>query len=61
MDDLLTDLTGAQFMDIRNRVLSAIDSIAHGDYTDYEGAKELAELAAGVKARGRRELARDSG
>ena|SRR5579862_7705053 len=57
-EDILGDLTGQQLDGIRRRVLAGIESIAAGGYKDYEGREGLAELADGVKARGRKLLAR---
>jgi antitoxin ParD1/3/4 len=59
-EDILTDLTGQQLDGIRKRVLGGIESIDAGEYKDYEGREGLAELAAGVKTRGRKILAREA-
>ncbi len=56
VEDLLTDLTALQSDGIRKRVLQGIAEIEQGHFTDYEGRSGLAELTAGVKARGRRLL-----
>jgi len=56
VEDVLTDLSAIQIEGIRKRVLDSIAEIERGEYTEYEGRAGLAELAAGVKARGRRLL-----
>ena len=56
VEDVLTDLDAIQIEDIRRRVLESIAEIERGEYTVYEGRAGLAELSAGVKARGRRLL-----
>ena len=61
VEDILADLTSEQLAGIRERVLSAIDSIERGEYAEYEGPEGLKKLAEGVKARGRRLLAREIG
>jgi antitoxin ParD1/3/4 len=58
-EDILTDLTGEQLEGIRRRVRAGIASIDAGQHTEYEGRGGLKELADGVKARGRKQLARD--
>lgn len=60
-EDILGDLTGEQLTGIRERVLSGIESIERGEYTDYEGPEGLKRLAEGVKARGRKLLAQKVG
>jgi len=60
IEDVLTDLTAIQVERIRSRVLEGIAEIERGEYTVYEGRAGLAELTAGVKARGRRLLAKDA-
>ena len=55
-EDLLADLNADQIAGIRQRVLAGIASIECGDFTEYDGRAGLAELTAGVKARGRRLL-----
>ena len=57
-EDLVSDLTGLQLEDIRQRVRASIDSIGAGEYTEYEGRAGLRMLADEVKARGRRRFAR---
>jgi antitoxin ParD1/3/4 len=56
VEDVLTDLPAIQIEGIRKRVLESIAEIERGEYTEYEGRAGLAELAAGVKERGRRLL-----
>ena len=58
--DILTDLTEQQLDDIRRRVRDGIESIEAGRFTEYEGREGLRKLADGVKARGRKLLARES-
>ena len=60
-EDILADLTGEQLTGIRERVLSGIESIERGEYTEYEGPDDLKKLAEGVKARGRQLLAQKDG
>jgi antitoxin ParD1/3/4 len=55
-EDLLADLNADQIAGIRQRVLAGIASIECGEFTEYDGRAGLAELTAGVKARGRRLL-----
>jgi antitoxin ParD1/3/4 len=57
-EDILSGLTEQQVASIRQRVLAGIESIERGDYQEYEGREGLEKLADGVKARGRRLLAR---
>jgi putative addiction module CopG family antidote len=56
--DVVTDLTAIEEETIRRRVLESIAEIDRGEYTDYEGREGVAKLAAGIKARGRRQLAK---
>lgn len=56
--DILTDLTGEQLDGIRQRVRAGIESIEAGKFVQYEGREGLKRLADGVKARGRKLLAR---
>jgi len=58
-EDVLADLTTLQLDGIRQRVRASIDSIAAGEYREYEGREGLKRLADGVKARGRQRLARE--
>jgi antitoxin ParD1/3/4 len=58
-EDVLSDLTGEQLEGIRRRVRVSIESIEHGEYTEYQGRDGLKKLADGVKARGRRLLAQE--
>ena len=57
-EDLLTDLTEEQLAGIRRRVRASIENIEAGKFGEYEGRGGLKKLADGVKARGRRLLAR---
>jgi antitoxin ParD1/3/4 len=59
-EDILTDLTGQQIEGIRQRVQASIEAIDAGEYTEYEGREGLRNLAAGVKARGRKHLAQEA-
>jgi antitoxin ParD1/3/4 len=56
VEDVLTDLTAIQTDGIRRRVLESIAEMERGEYTEYEGRAGLAQLTAGIKARGRRML-----
>lgn len=58
LEDILADLTAAQIEAIRRRVLEGIADIEHGDFEECEGRDGLKQLAADVKARGRRLLER---
>jgi antitoxin ParD1/3/4 len=58
-DDILTDLTGQQIEGIRQRVRASIEAIDTGGYTEYDGREGLRKLADGVKARGRKLIARE--
>ena len=60
-EDILADLTEEQLNRIRKRVLSGIESIERGEYTDYEGPEGLKRLSDNVKARGRKLLAQKTG
>jgi len=57
-EDILTDLTGEQLDSIRRRVRDSIDGMEAGRFLEYEGREGLKRLADGVKARGRKLLAR---
>jgi len=57
--DIISNLTAQQLEDIRLRVRAGIDSVEAGKYQEYEGRDGLRRLADGVKARGRRRLARE--
>jgi putative addiction module CopG family antidote len=57
-EDILTDLTEEQLDSIRRRVRDSIEGIKGGRFLEYEGREGLKRLADGVKARGRRLLAR---
>jgi antitoxin ParD1/3/4 len=56
-EDVIADLTPQQLEHIRLRVLAGIESMERGEYSEFTGRDGLAELAAGVKARGRKLLA----
>jgi antitoxin ParD1/3/4 len=58
-EDILTDLTAQQLDGIRSRVRAGIESMEAGRYREYDGREGLKELAEGVKARGRKLLARE--
>jgi antitoxin ParD1/3/4 len=60
VEDIISDLTGQQLEGIRRRVQAGIESIEAGEYSKYEGREGLKRLADGVKARGRRLLARQT-
>jgi len=59
-EDILSDLTGEQLEGIRQRVRASLESIERGEYMEYEGRDGLKKLAEGVKARGRKLLAREA-
>jgi antitoxin ParD1/3/4 len=59
-EDILTDLTEEQLDAIRRRVRSSIANIEGGKFTEYEGREGLRKLADGVKARGRKLLAKQA-
>jgi antitoxin ParD1/3/4 len=56
IEDILADLTELQLDGIRRRVHAGIEEVEKGEFTEYEGRAGLAQLADGVKARGRRLL-----
>lgn len=58
-EDILTDLTEQQVEGIRRRVRSGIESIDAGEFREYKGSEGLRELAAEIKASGRKALAKD--
>jgi antitoxin ParD1/3/4 len=58
-EDVLSDLAQEQLEGIRRRVRAGIESIEHGEYTEYQGRDGLKKLADGVKAKGRRLLAQE--
>jgi len=60
IEDIISDLTGQQLESIRRRVQAGIVSIESGEYSAYEGREGLKKLADGVKARGRKLLARQN-
>lgn|SRR5271165_2996030 len=53
-EDILCDLTQMQLDAIRHRVLNGIAEIKAGAYEEYEGREGLRQLAAAVKAGGRK-------
>jgi antitoxin ParD1/3/4 len=57
-EDLVADLTEQQLSGIRRRVRARIEDIEAGKFIECAGRGGLKELADGVKARGRRLLAR---
>jgi antitoxin ParD1/3/4 len=59
-EDIVSDLTGEQLEGIRQRVRASIESVDAGDYQEYAGREGLKKLADGVKARGRKHLAREA-
>src|SRR6266513_3849530 len=59
-EDILTDLTGEQLDGIRRRVRASIEGIEAGKFVEYEGREGVKKLADGVKARGRKLLAREA-
>jgi len=59
-EDVIADLTEQQVESIRHRVRTSVEAVEHGEYVDYVGREGLKELAAGVKARGRGVLARET-
>ena len=59
-EDILTDLTEEQLEGIRRRVRTSIENIEAGKFVAYEGREGLSKLAVGVRARGRKLLAREA-
>lgn len=59
-EDILTDLTEEQLDGIRRRVRASIEDIDEGKFVEYVGRKGLKTLADGVKARGRKLIARET-
>jgi antitoxin ParD1/3/4 len=59
-EDILTDLNEEQLNGIRRRVRASIEGIEAGKFVEYDGREGLKKLADGVKARGRRVLAREA-
>ncbi len=59
-EDIVSDLTGEQLEGIRHRVRAGIESIAAGEYKEYEGREGLKKLADRVKVRGRKLLAQEA-
>jgi len=60
VEDIVTNLTAIQTDEIRKGVLEGIADIEEGCYTEYEGRPGLAQLTAGIKARGRKRFQRAS-
>jgi antitoxin ParD1/3/4 len=58
--DILTDLTEEQLDAVRRRVRAGIANIEAGRFEEYDGQEGLRKLADGVKARGRKMLAKRS-
>ena len=56
-DDVLSSLTTAEAASLNERIRAGFAAIERGEFTDYVGREGLADLAAGVKARGRKLLA----
>jgi antitoxin ParD1/3/4 len=56
--DILTDLTEEQLDALRRRVRAGITNIEAGRFAEYDGREGLRKLAEGVKARGRKLLAK---
>lgn len=59
-EDILTDLTEEQLDGIRRRTRASIEGIEAGRFVEYDGHEGLKKLADGVKARGRRLIAREA-
>ena len=59
-EDILTDLTEEQLEGIRHRIRASIEGIEAGRFVEYDGHEGLKKLADGVKARGRRLIAREA-
>ena len=58
--DILTDLTEEQLDSVRRRIRGSIANMEAGKFAEYEGREGLRKLADGVKARGRKLLAKQS-
>ena len=56
-DQLIGKLTDADRASIRERARAGFAAIERGEYSEYIGREGLAQLAAGVKSRGRKLLA----
>jgi len=50
-------MTEQHLESIRQRVRASVEAVERGEFVDYVGLEGLKELAAGVKARGRKVLA----
>src|SRR5438105_4255848 len=57
-DAILNELTDVERLATRKAVRAGLESFQRGDYVTYEGRAGLDRLAAEVKARGRRAIAR---
>jgi len=60
VEDVVADLTEEQLDGIRRRVRAGMEDVAAGNFVEYEGREGLRKLAEGVKARGRKLLAREA-
>jgi putative addiction module CopG family antidote len=60
VEDILTGLTEEQLDGIRRRVRASIEGIEAGRFAEYPGREGLKRFAGGVKARGRKLLAREA-
>jgi hypothetical protein len=58
VDDILTNHDEHQLAGIRQSVLSGLGSIAKGHFIEYDGREGLKDLAASVRAKGRKALKR---
>jgi antitoxin ParD1/3/4 len=56
VEDVVTNLTALQAETVRKRVLEGIGQMERGEFIEVKGRTGLAELTAGIKARGRRRL-----
>ena len=59
-DDILAQLSSEEVALVNRRAREGFAAIERGEYTDYVGHAGLDKLAAEVKARGRKRLARTS-
>ena len=59
-DEILAQLSGADLALVNRRARQGVAAIERGEYADYRGREGLAKLAAEVKARGGKRLARTS-
>ena len=56
-DDILAEISVGELETINEQVQRGFETLDRGEYTDYLGREGLAQLASGVKARGRKLLA----